>query len=206
MNFDELWQKISEAIDPYDPALESRIKFKSMHSGALYKGKWSVDSPEGDTLGFEATAVKQEKNLPHTSSPMNAFGVMFEAKGGETTLTGRAGAAAATVYNGIIIFIRKVMDDQANRGTPVEALAFTAGEPSMLPVYERFVKMFLGDTFVRYDEKTLISKEAVERIRALSPEMSGDLDAQIARAGEEQKRKVAEIRAQRAILRGANPT
>ena len=207
MNFDELWQKMSEAIDPYDPALESRIRFSPKLGGATYTGKWKVDGPEGE-LRFVATAIKQLRNLPHTDQPMNSYGVLFEDKSsGETTLTGRAGPAASTVYNGLLIFIRKVLEDQASRGTPVQALSFTEGEPDMKPLYERFFKMFLADKFVRYDEKTLISKEAVEEIKRLRPGQSDEIERQIRSAHEEQQRKIDDIRAQRMnarALRGAN--
>ena len=203
MDFNTLWQKIHEAINLFDPQLESQIRFTSKYNNTMYLGKWKIDN-----IKYTATSVKQDMKIPHTNLPMNAFGILFEAQGEDNTptvnITGQAGPKATTIYNGLLIFIRKVVEAQEKLGTPIQAFKFSAMEPEMMPIYERFFRMFLADKFVRYDDKLIISKDTISQMKSQNPEQSADIDMQIQSAHEKQQREIENIKKVKAKQRFYN--
>lgn len=193
MDFNQLWQKINEAINIFDPQLESQIRFTPKYNNTMYIGKWKIDN-----IKYIATSVKQDTKIPNTNIPMNTFGILFEAQAEDNistvNLTGLAGTKATTIYNGLLIFIRKVVEAQEKLGTPIQAFKFSEMEPEMKPIYERFFKMFLADKFLRYDDKLIISKQTIETMKQQNPEQAQDIDAQIQKAHETQQKEIENIK------------
>lgn len=203
MDFKTLWQKIHEAINLFDPQLESKIRFTSKYNNSVYIGKWKIDD-----IKYTATSMKQEAKIPNTNLPMNTFGILFESQKENDVptlnITGEAGAKATTIYNGLLIFIRKVMEAQEKLGTPIEALQFSAMEPEMMPIYERFFRMFLSESFVRYNNKLLISKKTIEKMKSQNPAQAEEIDLQIQSAQSAQQAEIERIRQQKTKQRFYN--
>ena len=203
MDFKTLWQKIHEAINLFDPQLESKIRFTSKYNNSVYIGKWKIDD-----IKYTATSMKQEAKIPNTNLPMNTFGILFESQKENDVptlhITGEAGAKATTIYNGLLIFIRKVMEAQEKLGTPIEALQFSAMEPEMMPIYERFFRMFLSESFVRYNNKLLISKKTIEKMKSHNPAQAEEIDLQIQSAQSAQQAEIERIRQQKTKQRFYN--
>lgn len=163
MNFKEY---LHEAI-----ALENapiNVQFHTISPNQSYEGIWEVGG-----IKYRGIAATVERTLPGTNVPMNAFEVFFQSstapKSFSMDITGTAKGKATTAYNGLLIFIKQLIEKQIELQNPIEALVFLGSEDKMDILYDRFFKMFLGDKFKRLDPETVISNEAIQKINKLKP-------------------------------------
>lgn len=165
MNFNQLWTLMQEAITLQAPI---DVQFHTVSTNQYYEGTWKIDD-----IKYRAIAATVERNLPGTNVPMNAFEVFFQSstspKSFSMDITGTAKAKAISAYNGLLIFIKQLIEKQIELQNPIEALVFLGSQDKMDILYDKFFKMFLGDKFKRLDAETIISNEAIQKVNKIKP-------------------------------------
>lgn len=118
-------------------------------------------------------------------------------------LTGRDSEVAVGVYTRVLSAIKELMNTKQ-----VDVITFSAFDPKMVPVYDRFVKTLLGDTFVMIpsssDYKKYMRADRLREITALmSPEDKSQFDSASRDASNRQSEEVSKVRKYKLAMRKA---
>lgn len=139
----------------------------------------------------------------------NIWEVVFE--GPEGTSTTNKGHGAATVYQHLILAVKRLLET-----VRVDGLSFIPAEPGMALVYERFYRNFLSrddlpclscpndgrQGMVRTSRSLYVRRWILEMFKSrMSPEQRADFEARIKQGEEELQANLANIRRQKSELR-----
>ena len=113
------------------------------------------------------------------------------------SLTGTAGPQAVAIYSKLLAAIKKLMDTEQ-----VDALTFSAYEPAMIPVYDRFMRTYLGDKFTTVAPTTHVRTEKLREImKKIAPQDRARFEKQIETAQSEREAKVAQVQFAKRLFR-----
>lgn len=167
---------------------------------------WENDEEEGYTYEFEYEgddfridiSKDQRYNLNgvRLNRPVTAFNIEFEGPD-SYDLTGRSGAGAVVIYSKMLSAIKKLMEIE-----DVNAITFSSYHPFMIPMYDRFVKTYLGDTFTQVSKNMYLRSDKVKEIMStMQPQDRSEAEKAMASAREEQSKLVEKIKLGKQAMR-----
>jgi hypothetical protein len=145
----------SEAVYQCVETKREQWKKEREKIGEGFKTKFGLMTPQG-VQEFEV--IMEKTSLSHENYNINnAYNIEFHGPDGVAS-TGKAGLMATTIYTKLLLSVKKLLETQ-----PVDALTFSAYEPAMNLVYNRFYKQFLQKTFLRVGGGAYIRKEFMKK-------------------------------------------